>query len=95
MSTLREYSRPPVPVTSPLLSTDATSLYLQVHPRTLVSWRVEGGGPPYARVGRRVFYRQTDLDQWLDDHVFTDTGHEQSTSAMSAAGAIDSRGGRG
>jgi hypothetical protein len=51
-----------------------------------------GRGPRYVRVGRRAFYRQPDLDQWLEAHVFEQTAHEQShaigsTETAKVAGA--------
>jgi hypothetical protein len=33
--------------------------------RTLERWRVSGGGPPFAKLGKRIFYRQSDLDDWI------------------------------
>ena len=32
---------------------------------TLAKLRVFGGGPRYAKLGRRVVYASTDLDAWL------------------------------
>ncbi|MFE5708117.1 helix-turn-helix domain-containing protein [Rhodococcus koreensis] len=39
---------------------------LDLHPTTLANWRTYRRGPAYrkARNGR-VFYRRTDLDEWL------------------------------
>jgi hypothetical protein len=38
---------------------------LSVH--TLSSWRFNGGpGPSHFKLGKRVFYRQTDVEQWLE-----------------------------
>ena len=36
-------------------------------PSTLAYWRHIGTGPKYAKVGRRVVYRRTDLEAWLDE----------------------------
>jgi excisionase family DNA binding protein len=50
-----------------LLTQDEAAEYLRVSPRTLQRWRTEAGtGPPWHRAGRRVVYRQRDLDAWLE-----------------------------
>ena len=33
--------------------------------RTLRRWRVLGEGPPYCRIGRKVYYRRGALQRWL------------------------------
>ena len=33
--------------------------------RTLQSWRVKGGGPVFCKLGSRVRYRPSDLDDFL------------------------------
>ena len=45
--------------------TDAAN-YLGLAVQTLSRWRVEGGGPPYLKLGSRVRYDRADLDEWLD-----------------------------
>ncbi|WGY03735.1 helix-turn-helix domain-containing protein [Nocardioides sp. QY071] len=35
---------------------------------TLRYWRKNGDGPPAARVGRRVAYREADVAAWIDAH---------------------------
>ncbi len=42
---------------------------LSVSPRTLERWRVEGIGPQFTRAGRRILYRMTDVDCWLEQNV--------------------------
>jgi Helix-turn-helix domain len=34
--------------------------------RTLERWRSEGSGPAFVKVGRRALYRETDVEQWLE-----------------------------
>jgi predicted DNA-binding transcriptional regulator AlpA len=34
--------------------------------KTLERWRAEGYGPDYVRVGRRILYRSSALDAWVD-----------------------------
>lgn len=39
--------------------------YMGVSPSWLAKLRVHGGGPVFHKLGRRVLYRQADLDAWL------------------------------
>jgi predicted site-specific integrase-resolvase len=39
--------------------------YLGVKIRTLAEWRVAGTGPRFLKRMGRVFYYQTDIDEWL------------------------------
>ena len=49
-----------------LLTTDQTAEILDVHPATLATWRSEGRGPRYLKIGQRnVRYRSEDLERWL------------------------------
>jgi hypothetical protein len=38
---------------------------LQQKVNTLTSWRNRGVGPAYVKIGRRVFYRRSDVSAWL------------------------------
>ena len=40
---------------------------------TLAKLRLNGNGPPYCKLGRRVVYRPSDLDAWLASRVTRDT----------------------
>jgi len=49
-----------------MTTTEAAS-YLGVSYRTLVMWRYKKiFGLPFVRVGRRIYYRRRDLDEWLE-----------------------------
>ena len=48
-----------------LLTTEEAARYLRLSPRTLERYRVTGEGPRFLKIGRRVLYRQSDLDEWL------------------------------
>jgi excisionase family DNA binding protein len=50
----------------PLLSTQEAAQYLNRDPRTLVNDRCNDNGPKFARLGRLVRYRQSDLDAYID-----------------------------
>lgn len=38
---------------------------LRLSERTLERYRVTGLGPKFIKAGRRVLYRQSDLDDWI------------------------------
>ena len=40
---------------------------------TLAKLRLNGNGPTYCKLGRRVVYRPADLDQWLQSRTTRDT----------------------
>ncbi|WP_426414171.1 hypothetical protein [Bradyrhizobium ganzhouense] len=40
--------------------------------------RVTGEGPPFAKLGRRVVYRQSDLDAWTASRVRTSTSERRA-----------------
>jgi hypothetical protein len=35
---------------------------------TLATWRCKGGGPRYIKLGRRILYRETDLQAWVEQN---------------------------
>ncbi|MDP3719346.1 MAG: helix-turn-helix domain-containing protein [Acidobacteriota bacterium] len=46
---------------------------LRTPTRNLARWRSEGNGPKFLKIGRRVAYRDRDLDAWLDRQTRTST----------------------
>jgi len=50
-----------------LLRTRDTAAYLGLAASTLEKLRVRGGGPPFVRRGRAVYYDLADLDAWIAD----------------------------
>ncbi len=46
--------------------TEAVARHIGSNPATLRYWRHTGEGPISFKVGRRVLYRKTDVDAWLD-----------------------------
>ena len=59
-----------------LLDTARAADHLGLSPRTLEKWRTAGGGPPFVKLGRRVAYRQADLDAWVASQLRTSTSVE-------------------
>ena len=57
-----------------LLFTDAAAELLKLSSSTLEKQRVAGTGPQFLRIGgRRVAYRRSDIDAWLETRVRTST----------------------
>ena len=50
-----------------LYFTNDPALLVIGRPSTLAHWRSEGRGPAFIKIGRRVAYRGSDLNAWLDD----------------------------
>ncbi len=57
-----------------LMTTDEAAEFLDIHPATLATWRSEGRGPRYLKVGERnVRYQQEELERWLKAQERTGT----------------------
>ena len=51
--------------------------YIGYAPGTLAKWRLTGRGPKYLRISATsVRYRQSDIDEWLDERVYQSTSEE-------------------
>jgi predicted DNA-binding transcriptional regulator AlpA len=57
-----------------LLVQNEAAEFLRLSPRTLERLRVSGTGPRYVKLGRRIAYREVDLEAWITARV------RQSTS---------------
>jgi predicted DNA-binding transcriptional regulator AlpA len=69
---MTNHTQEPKPWT--LLDTTAAAEVLGVKPDTLVAWRHRGGGPKFVSVGpRAIRYRWSDLMEWMDSRVFSNT----------------------
>jgi len=52
------------------MSRSEAAAYIGVAPQTLAVWASTGRySLPYVRVGRKVFYRLSDLDRWLSENT--------------------------
>lgn len=58
-----------------LLSQKELSERIGTKESTLAQWRYLGRGPKFVRLGRKIFYRQQDIDAYIDANV------RQSTSS--------------
>jgi hypothetical protein len=56
-----------------LLNQQEASLWLKLSERTLERFRLTGDGPRYTKLGRRVLYRQDDLEAWIVSNLRSNT----------------------
>jgi hypothetical protein len=56
-----------------LLSEKDVASKLLVTPNTLSKWRIDGRGPRFIRVNRRIAYDPADVAAWLDARRVTST----------------------
>jgi hypothetical protein len=63
---------PSIPVQA-CLDTDQAARYLNVSKSYITKLRCTGGGPRYAKIGRRVNYAIPDLDAWREKYVVMST----------------------
>jgi predicted DNA-binding transcriptional regulator AlpA len=53
----------------PILPPSEAAAELHVEPQTLAAWRHRGEGPRYVKIGKLVFYRPSDIREWLATRV--------------------------
>ena len=58
---------------SDLLTTIEAAAHVRLSKRTLEEFRQKGGGPKFRKLARKVYYRQSDLDDWVDPRSFRST----------------------
>ena len=56
-----------------MLSPDQLAALLLLSIRTLERMRREGLGPRFAKVGKKILYREADVEAWLDERSFRST----------------------
>ena len=56
-----------------VLSAEEAARVVGLSKSTLAKLRLNGNGPSYCKLGRRVVYRQRDLDAWLQSRMTRDT----------------------
>ena len=52
-----------------LISEAELAAMIDVKPSTLQQWRSDLVGPDFVRLGKAVFYRKTDVDEWIAGKV--------------------------
>jgi len=57
-----------------LLTEQQAATLLNVNPRTLQKWRVQGGGPRFVRMSRRcIRYWPKDIREWVQNRIKSST----------------------
>ena len=59
-----------------LLSTADYGKLTRRKPQSIRRERMRGDGPPYIRLGRCVFYRATDIEEWFESKKVRNTAEE-------------------
>lgn len=49
-----------------LLTPNDLAALVGVDERTLAAWRARNCGPDFVKLGRPVFYRQADVERWIE-----------------------------
>ena len=52
-----------------MLSTVSAAKYLDMTVQHLAQTRLNGSGPPFVKVGRRVFYDVNEIDKWIEQNT--------------------------
>lgn len=55
-------------MSSELLTLEQFAELVNAPVNTVRFWRQTGYGPKSARIGRRVFYRRSEVEAWIDAH---------------------------
>jgi predicted DNA-binding transcriptional regulator AlpA len=56
-----------------VFSAKVAARFVGLSESTLAKLRLNGNGPIYCKLGRRVVYRPADLEQWLQSRTASDT----------------------
>jgi hypothetical protein len=63
------------------LNENQAAEFLGLSVRTLQTWRVRGGGPPYCKIGRSVRYQRADLAVFRQSHLVASTAETRAKAA--------------
>lgn len=64
-----------------MLDVEETSRYVRQARQTLAKLRSVGGGPPFYKIGKNIYYRRADLDEWLAARRHRSTSDTPTASA--------------
>ena len=63
-----------------LWTPDETAEVLHTSPRTLERRRLDGTGPKFVKLGRRVLYRPEDVDTYVSEHTVSNTAEAKANA---------------
>jgi predicted DNA-binding transcriptional regulator AlpA len=52
-----------------LINEEAAAKVLQIHKVTLATWRHEGRGPTYIKIGKNIRYRPSEIESYLEQRT--------------------------
>lgn len=52
-----------------IMTTEEVARTLEVTEHTLAMWRAEKKGPNFVKLGRAIFYRRSDVQDWINGNV--------------------------
>ena len=63
------------------LSVEDAAVYIGLSVSTLNKMRIWGNGPKYLKLGRRILYDTTQLDNWMADKLRSKTSDARTAEA--------------
>lgn len=63
----------PVHLMPKVVTARVAAKFVGLSESTLAKLRLNGNGPVYCKLGRRVLYRPSDLERWLESRIARDT----------------------
>ena len=66
-------------MTDQLLTPEQVAGILKLSPATLARWRWDGSGPPFIKIGGRVRYAESDVEQFIHNGIRTSTSDHGSS----------------
>ena len=64
-----QLARRPTPTADDLLRTADVAVWIGRSSGWLDQGRMRGYGPPFVRIGRNVFYRRGDVQEWIENRT--------------------------
>ena len=64
------------------LTTSETADITRMKPQTLRVWRWRGDGPPFKKIGSRVFYDRSEVFAWIDQQSCNSTSTGKSEQVL-------------
>src|SRR5262249_42656459 len=81
----------PANARQPALTAAEAAKIVGVAPSTLAKLRLNGNGPIYCKLGRRVVYRRPDLEVWLESRVAHNTSDADERLPKSLTQSVTAR----
>ena len=73
-------------MSSNLLNPKQLAELFAVNENTIAQWRVQGNGPKFVKIQRRIRYAANDVDRWTNERTFAST--KIADAALKFGGAL-------